>query len=402
MVLNYKKQPLFTTGEFAARAGVTIRTVRYYDKIGLLKPSAHSDAGHRLYSNQDFARLQKILTLKFIGLSLDEISDIIKYDVSEEDFKKSLDIQKEIINKKIHHLVAVRNTIDETIENIQNENTLNWDRFINIIKIINIDKNWMEQYQNASNLRARIKIHELFSTNKYGWMEWYFDQMLIPEDSRILEVGCGDANFWLKNIDRIPSGWDITLTDFSQGMIKDAKKNLGNVSHRFKFKTADVQSIPFSDETFDVVLANHMLYHVPDIEKAFTEIYRVLKPSGHFFASTVGKNHMAEMRDILSGFDSDIITTKSWDATEKFQLENGMGQITEWFKNAELKRYNDSLLLTDTAPLVDYIFSMPGNAKEELTREKLEQLYKFIENEINKNSGIHITKDTGFFHGRKY
>ncbi len=90
---NLKEQ--FTVGEFAKKAGVTLRTLRYYDKIDLLKPSSYNEAGHRLYSKEDFPKLQKILTLKFIGLSLDEIKDIMTEDLKDNDFKKSLKNTKE-------------------------------------------------------------------------------------------------------------------------------------------------------------------------------------------------------------------------------------------------------------------------------------------------------------------
>lgn len=397
-----EKEVFFTTGEFAAKAGVTIRTLRYYDKIDLLKPSSYSRSKNRLYSREDFARLQKILTLKFIGLSLDEIAGIIRYDINDMDFKKSLDIQKQIMEDKIQHMHAVIKAIDETRHMLENNNVLNWDNFVNIINVINIDKNWTEQYQNASNLRARIRIHELFSTNKQGWMPWFFQQLHIADGSRILELGCGDGSLWARNVDRIPEGWDITLTDFSQGMLKDAKKNLKSKEGRFKFRLADAEAIPFEDESFDVVIANHMLYHVPDMEKAFSEIKRVLKKQGYFFASTVGKNHMAEMRQIIASFDSEMITTKSWEHTERFQLENGRGEISKWFDDVKLKRYEDNLVVTEPSPLVDYIFSMPGNAKESFDQNKLKELIDFLQNKITKSGGIFIEKDTGFFEARKY
>ena len=63
----------YTSGEFAKKANVTIRTIRYYDKQGILKPSKVSDAGYRMYTDEDFARLQKILSLKYLGFSLEEI-----------------------------------------------------------------------------------------------------------------------------------------------------------------------------------------------------------------------------------------------------------------------------------------------------------------------------------------
>jgi ubiquinone/menaquinone biosynthesis C-methylase UbiE len=399
--MSESESTLFTTGEFAKKAGVTLRTLRYYDKIGLLKPNSHNELGHRLYTKQDFGRLQKILTLKFIGLSLDDIAYIMKYDVNDQDFKNSLEIQKSIMEEKIHHIQMVIKSIDETVHMLDGGKALNWDKFINIINVINIDKKWNEQYENASNLKARIRIHELFSTNKQGWMNWFFEQMQAPENASILELGCGDGSLWNKNFDNIPNAWKITLTDFSTGMLKDAKKNLGTKSQRFKFENVDVQNIPFENCSFDVVIANHMLYHVADKEKAFSEIQRVLKPNGIFFASTVGRNHMKEMREIVSRFNSENITTKSWDSTESFQLENGFKQVSKWFKEVRLYRYNDSLVVNYPTPLIDYIFSMPGNTKEIFTDEKLQQLINFLEKEIEETGGIYITKDTGFFQGRK-
>jgi len=395
-------EELFTIGEFAAKAGVTQRTIRYYDNIGLLKPCTYKTSGHRLYSRHDFARLQKIMTLKFIGLSLEEIADIMKYDIKDRDFKKSLEIQREIIDKKVHHMHMVMGAIDETLEMLDSTDDLNWDKFVNIIKILNIDKNWMEQYENSSNLRARIKIHELFSTNKYGWMRWYFEQLDIPKNACVLELGCGDGSLWAKNSDRIPQGWVITLTDFSPGMLKDTKDNLSGMAKNFKFKISDAMDIPFPNNSFDVVIANHMLYHVPDIDKAFSEIYRVLQPGGRFYASTVGKNHMAEMRDIVNRFNSDTITTKSWDVTEKFQLENGLKQVSKWFCDVLIKRYDDNLIVTEAGPLIDYIFSMPGNVRGIFDDEKSGELVKFLEDEIAKTGGIYITKDTGFLQCAKY
>lgn len=394
-------EPLFTTGEFAAKAGITERTLRYYDKIGLLKPSSYSKSGHRLYSRNDFAKLQKILTLKFIGLSLQDIDSIMAYDTGDSDFRKSLEIQRDIIEKKIHNMQSVMAAIDEALNMTRGSNVLNWDKFVNIINVLNLDKNWLEQYKNASNLRARIRIHELYSTNKEGWMQWYFKQLKLKDNSRILELGCGDASLWAKNINSIPEGWDITLTDFSQGMLKDAKKMLGNNAERFKFKIVDAESIPFENENFDVVIANHMLYHVPDIDRAFSEIYRVLKYGGYFYASTVGKNHMAQMREIAEKFGSGDITVKSWDYTEKFQLENGEKQLSRWFGCIELKRYEDNLIVTDPEPLIDYIFSMPGNERESFDRTELNELIESLKYEITKSGGIYITKDTGFFRATK-
>lgn len=422
---------LFTTGEFAKKAGVTIRTLRYYDKIGLLVPSSHNELGHRLYSKEDFGKLQKILTLKFIGLSLEDIANIMKYDLNHKDFKKSLEIQKEIMKKKIKHIQFIIKAIDEAADTIDFNKEMDWDKFINIISAINSDKNWTQQYENASNLRARIAIHELFSTNKEGWMPWFFKELkqelsmmssnyknynkkisneniselsnldLKQPNIKILELGCGDASLWNKNFNHIPSNWEITLTDFSDGMLKDAKKNLGEKRSRFNFKIVNAENIPFEEESFNVVIANHMLYHVPNINKVLKEINRVLKSDGVLFASTVGKNHMKEIREIISTFDIYSLTSESWESTDSFQLENGLKIVSEYFNMVELKRYKDNLKVTDPVYILDYIFSMPGNNEVNLSSKDLKKIYDYLEDNINEKENIYITKDTGYFKGNK-
>src|SRR5260370_40035920 len=83
------------------------------------------------------------------------------------------------------------------------------------------------QYKDSSNLRARIQIHKLFSTNKYSFHRWVFDHFNIPRPARILEAGCGPGHLWTQNRDRIPKDWDITLSDFSAGIRQEVQSQVG-------------------------------------------------------------------------------------------------------------------------------------------------------------------------------
>src|SRR5215216_3134108 len=161
-----------------------------------------------------------------------------------------------------------------------------------------------DQYREPSNLDARIVIHQRFSTNPYGWFKWVFDTLLkLPENAKILELGSGQGLLWKENTSRIPPGWVITLSDLSSGMLDAAWRNLVITGRAFQFKEIDAQSIPFEEETFDAVIANHMLYHVPDRPKAFAEIKRVLRPGGRFYAATNGENHLREIYELVEQFD---------------------------------------------------------------------------------------------------
>ena len=258
------------------------------------------------------------------------------------------------------------------------------------------DRNYLltEQYPDASNLNARIRLHRRFSTNRYGWHQWVFDQICLSSKSHILELGCGPGDLWFENSRRIPEGWKITLSDLSLGMVQKAWQNLEPGWHPFRFGVVDAQSLSFGDDSFDAVIANHMLYHVSDRTKAFEEIRRVLRPGGRFYASTVGRDHLKELYELVRRFDA---SADPWGEhpAEPFLLETGLDQIARWFPKVSLQRYKDGLVITEAEPLVAYVVSTA--AKSNFVDEKLSEFTRFVEQEILTHGAIHVTKDSGLF-----
>jgi SAM-dependent methyltransferase len=254
-----------------------------------------------------------------------------------------------------------------------------------------------EQYRNATNLNARLVIHQRFSTNPYGWFPWIFDVLeKLPKQARVLELGCGSANLWTTCLDRVPAGWDIILSDFSEGMVDAARQNLANSGHDFKFEQIDAQSIPYPDEAFDIVIANHMLSHVPDLPRALAEIRRVMRPSGHLTASTVGGKHLVELdawlKDVARFDFAPMIANQ-------FTLENGIQQLTPYFVQVKIYRYEDSLHVTDLEPLMAYIRS--GIRVTALSETGLEKVQENLSHELKTKGEIFITKDSGLFEAVK-
>ena len=248
------------------------------------------------------------------------------------------------------------------------------------------------QYQNASNLDARSQLHARFRTNHYGWFRWVFDQFELPPQARILELGCGSSQLWVENIDRVPKGWNITLSDFSPGMVAAAQKNMAGSPHQFTFEIIDVQSIPYDDQHFDVVMANHMLYHVPDRIKALSEIQRVLRFGGQFYATTIGCEHMQELDDLVLKFNPNIELVFARPDTQSFILENGAAQLEQWFSNVSCQHYDDALVVTEVEPLLNYILSTVT-----FTDDQLAGFTQFLAQKLARDGSIHITKSTGLF-----
>src|SRR5215217_4049270 len=167
---------------------------------------------------------------------------------------------------------------------------------------MDIAQQLIHQYGTSQNLAVRIDVHERFSTNPYRWMPWVFDHFDFPEPCRVLELGCGVGKLWLENADRIRPTWTITVSDFSAAMLEKTKANLADVHADFDFRQINVEHIPFEPETFDAVIANHMLYYARDLDRAIAEIGRVLKPGGRLYASTNGMRHLKEIDDLIVNF----------------------------------------------------------------------------------------------------
>ncbi len=260
------------------------------------------------------------------------------------------------------------------------------------------DPNYLKtnQYRDSSNLDARAAIHQRFSTNPYGWFHWVFDRLnVLPDNARILELGCGPAYLWKENASRVPAGWSIVLSDLSGGMLDAAWRNLVVTGRGYKFEQIDAQSIPYADETFDAVIANHMLYHVPDRRKAFAEIRRVLKADGRLFAGTLGADHMREMWDQLERVAP--ITRET--ITSAFTLENGTTQLQEFFPHVDVFTYEDNLRVTEVAALVAYVRSMASTA--DFSEEQFQAVEHQFAEAMKTNGEIFITKASGLFEAIK-
>lgn len=239
-----------------------------------------------------------------------------------------------------------------------------------------------ELYIKRDTLSTRVNIHEKYSINKYGWNNWVFDQYNIKENYKILEFGCGTGNIWKDKDKILPNNIEIILTDISPLMVEKTKEKLCS-NKIFNIQIMDIQNTPFQDNCFDIIIANHMLYHVSDIEKAIYEVKRILKNDGIFYATTVGKNHLNQLEIIYRIYNE--FAKFSYSSKLSFILENGIEILNKYFKEIEIKRYEDSLEVTNTKDLMDYICSY-NNIPENIYQEINKIIQKEIEYDGKKNN----------------
>lgn len=271
-------------------------------------------------------------------------------------------------------------------------------------KFQNTDYLKTQQYAHSGNLAARIRLHEQFSTNTESVHRWQFDRVLkaAPADARILEVGAGRGDLWKQNAERIPSGWQITLSDLSAGMLDDCQRHLGEeVSGRFSFEVVDVQKIPYPDQTFDVVIANYMLYHVPDLPKALSEIRRVLKPNGVLFAMTNGDNHIIELEQLINRFNDKAGSGFGLMGVRfAFTLQNGADHLRPYFTDIQREDFESNLHITQLQPLLNYIASSVDSL-EIMEQPNAKALIDELRHRLDTDGAIDVRKETGLFTARR-
>jgi ubiquinone/menaquinone biosynthesis C-methylase UbiE len=252
------------------------------------------------------------------------------------------------------------------------------------------DNNYiLTQYKTDKNLSKRIQIHQ-YNTNKYKWFNWVYDKMDVENGMKILEVGCGNGLLWFENTGVLPDDVEIILSDISQGMIDKAKTKINNKN--FKFEVFDSNKIPYNDKYFDIIIANHMLYHVKNISSTMSEIKRTLKDDGRLFASTNGKKNMNELEKWKNKFSINVDYNPG-KLYKNFGIENGKSILTKHFKKIKFIEYIDGLEISDINSIINYYESLrKSDQKTDYTA-----FISYLENKIKKDKLIKITKKIGMF-----
>ena len=248
-----------------------------------------------------------------------------------------------------------------------------------------------KQYNTADRLSTRISIHSRYSTNKQGFGNWITSHYRIRRGMSVLELGCGTGEMWANQGEIINRCRRLVLSDLSEGMLNQAKKTLSGRSG-IEYRVIDIQDIPFADHEFDAVIANMMLYHVPDLLKGLREAKRVLKKGGTFYCATYGENGMMEY---IHGLFTDYRVRNH--ASRNFTLQNGEVKLRSVFSDVRKLLYEDSLEVTNVEDMVDYIFSLAGMTDlQKLPRDAVRSVLAGS----MQDGVLHIPKEYGLFIAR--
>lgn len=388
----------YTVGELAHKTGLSTRTIRFYDEKGILAPCCYAENGYRFYNSKSIETLEKILLLKYLGFSIEEIGKLIKSQ--DETLAASLKKQEEILLEKKNHLERLIKAVQLAGNKAQaSADADSWALLQDIVEMTKSRELIDTQYQTDDNLNKRISIHA-FSTAKTDWFHWLFEKVQLADGMKILEIGCGNALFWTSVAEILPKNLEIHLTDYSLGMLEKAKAAADEICRKypeknlkFIFQQRDATAFSYPTGDFDRIMANHCLYHFEKSSRPglYRKIGELLKDDGIFSCTLIGETHIKELLQLTQKHFPQIkFITGGFD----IMLETAENELKEFFKVNSVEEHKNDLLVPDEEVIFNYVSSFSEEAVETLNAHR-EMFLQAIRNEMNDNGDMFIHKSTG-------
>jgi SAM-dependent methyltransferase len=253
------------------------------------------------------------------------------------------------------------------------------------------------QYRDSTQLAKRANLHVAYRTAPQAAFDWFAGLIEWPANGRVLDVGCGAGYLWEHVAPRSPSGIELTLVDLSAGMVAEAVERATGTG-RFasvEGRVVDARWLPFHGESFDVVVSTYALYHVPEPQRAVTELARVVRSDGLVAVMTNGPGHLAEIQRLRVDVYGDA---GRYGVNDAFPPPLAAATLVEHFDEARWARYDDTLLVTDADDLLAFVTSTPP--ANQATPDQLDRLRELIA-ERSVDGVFTVSKDTGALIARR-
>jgi ubiquinone/menaquinone biosynthesis C-methylase UbiE len=255
--------------------------------------------------------------------------------------------------------------------------------------------------QMEDEIESRIRLYD-FSTGKQTFFQWQAGMLPPVNGADVLELGCGNGALWRDLILRW-SGCRMTMTDIADDVLdltRHALAPMSDLAESVKYLPVDFNNLPFSDESFDVIIANHNLYYALDVPSVLSAIHRILRPEGRLICSTIGRDHLCELAVLLRADDPEIPWgAENW--AEKFGLDNGADLLAVDFQRIDQFEYDNSLHVNSLEPVLSYLMKTMKGSLSGWVADNQVLIEDRLNEAMSKRGYIRLTPHSGFFIARK-
>ena len=384
-----------TSGEIAKKAGVSQKAVRLYDEKGLLKPTDYSEGNYRLYDKEALQILEKIVALKQIGFSLEEIRDNLTSG-DAKNIEEALKMQLAVMEEKRYNIDMVIDAINRTLA--RKEESLDWDDVASIVQSVTID-----QKADLGHWKA------LQHTVSEDWYVQIFRSMQFEKNEKILDLGCGFSKIWRNNWDIIPENSKIYAYDIRGGWADDFEKFVNEnknslpagVSIDLTFedleKEASWEKID-KEKSYDRIILHYVCNELKDSEAVIAKASKVLNKDGFFSVNAPGR---CDLDDWFKNALKEASVEESFlDENIAHDLEEGKKfdeMIEKYFSKIETVSLSSSFRFDEAEDLFDYLCNRYKDQAKFLSCNKC-KIKEYLASKIAETGEIIITTNSRFLH----
>ena len=388
---------LYTIGQLAKLAGISAKTLRVYEKKGLLVPERNKDNSYRLYGEEAVRTLEKIQLMKWLDFSLDQIAEFLALyeNVSRE---KMLLAQKRLLEKKRAQLNTVIAHVDRAVQECklgeQDSNAF-------LKSLGTIVKN-----QRADELVGHLSRH---SNEPWGWSRYVVDTVGLEPDMRVLDAGAGWGNLWRCNEERLPEGISITCVDKHNthmdtfcSYVEEQKRAGKFANSKFNFVWDDLESMSF-EKKYSRIFFNHTVAHIADRMALYHKFYSVLEEAGILTCTWGGYLFYDKMQPFFREFFGTCPELDEGLLKHKKRADVWEQELQDVFPVVEKHAYIITLHFATAEEFLDYILQVCKPVREvlEVRREEFITYLKSKETLKNEQGDYEFKRDTFLFTCKK-
>ena len=388
---------LYTIGQLAKLAGISAKTLRVYEKKGLLVPERNTDNRYRLYGEEAVRTLEKIQLMKWLDFSLDQIAEFLALyeNVSRE---KMLLEQKRLLEKKRAQLNTVIAHVDRAVQECElGEQDSN--AFLKSLGSI-------VRNQRADELMGRLSRH---SNEPWGWSRYVVDTVGLKQDMRVLDAGAGWGNLWRCNEERLPDGLAVTCVDRHNthmdtfcAFLEEQRKEGKFANSRFDFVWDDLEIMSF-EGLYDRIFFNHTVSHIADRIALYHKFYEALATNGILTCTWGGYLFYDNMQPIFWEFFGSCPELDEGLKKHKERADAWEQELRDVFPTVEKHAYIITLHFATAEEFLDYIVQVCKPVREVLEVRR-EEFLNFLWNkkELKNEQGVYeFVRDTALLTCRK-